>query len=168
MDISVSRQKRTKILWDMSDLCSSITTNTCLKHGEEQVPVVAVDLVSFPGDVPHSTIVNSGEVYLLGPFDEHFLPIAMIHMHHVKPNRFILQRKLDDAVDGDGTTLESSNSTNTTEGCIPPDVLGAFHESFVNPNIVEFDDVPDGTKVYEYQRTVVIDGVEVMGFYVDF
>jgi hypothetical protein len=38
----------------------------------------------------------------------------------------------------------------------------------VNPNIVEFDDVPDGTKLYEYQRTVVIDGVEVMGFYVDF
>jgi hypothetical protein len=141
------------------------------KHGEEQVPVVAGNLVSFPGDVPHSTTVNSGEVYLLGPFDEHFVPIAMGEVIHVREtenkNPFVRQRKLYDAVGGDGITFESSNSTNSTEECIILDVLGAFQESVTNPNIVEFEDVPDDVVVYEYQRNVVIDGVAVMRFYVD-
>jgi hypothetical protein len=70
-------------------------------------------------------------------------------------------------VGGDGITFESSNSTNSTEECIILDMLGAFQELVTNPNIVGFEDVPDGVVVYEYQRSVVIDGVAVMGFYVD-
>jgi hypothetical protein len=140
------------------------------KHGEEQVPVVAGNLVTFPGDVPHSTIVNSDEVYLLGPFDERFNPIAgYIKVMHVtqEKNRFIRQRRLDDAVAGDGITFESTNSTNITDECSLLDVLDDLQDSLANPNIIELEEVPDGVVVYEYQRTVIIDGVVVMGFYVD-
>jgi hypothetical protein len=113
--ISEHTEEDKKIMGHVRFVFLNNNEDAFFKHGEEQVPVVVGDLVSFPGDVPHSTIVKSGEVYLLGPFDEYFLPIAMIHhMYHVKLNRFIRQRKLDDAVEGDGTTLESSNSTNTT------------------------------------------------------
>jgi hypothetical protein len=82
-------------------------------------------------------------------------------------NRFIRQRKLDDAVAGDSITFESTNSTNSTDECSLLDVLDALQDSLANPNIIEFEEVPDGVVVYEYQRTVVIDGVVVMGFFVD-
>jgi hypothetical protein len=141
------------------------------KHEEEQVPVVAGSLVTFPGDVPHSTIVNSGEVYLLGPFDEHFSPTSagLYHAAQQHNNHFIRQRKLYDVVDGDGITFESINFTNSTEECSLFGVLvGALRESgLVKPNIIEFDKIPDGVVVYVYQRTVVVDGVVVMGVYID-
>jgi hypothetical protein len=114
--------------------------------------------------------VNSGEVYLLGPFDERFSPIAPISVVHVhrQQNRFIRQRKLDDAGNGDGITFESTNSTNSTDECsLVLDMLGTLQDSLANPNIIEFEEVPDGVVVYEYQRTVIVDGVVVMGFYVE-
>ncbi|KAL3776135.1 hypothetical protein ACHAW5_003253 [Stephanodiscus triporus] len=38
-------------------------------HGESSVPVVEGRMVLFDGGIPHNTIVNSGSVKLLGPFD---------------------------------------------------------------------------------------------------
>jgi hypothetical protein len=46
-------------------------------------------------------------------------------------------------------------------------VLGALQDYLANPNIIEFEEVPDGVVVYEYQRTVIIDGVVIMGFYLE-
>jgi hypothetical protein len=114
---SEQAEEDTKIVGHVRFVFLNDNEDAFFKHGEEQVPVVAGNLVTFPGDVPHSTIVNSGEVYLLDPFDEHFSPIAYSLMHVVPTgyNRFIRQRKLDDAVDGDAITFESTNSTNSTD-----------------------------------------------------
>jgi hypothetical protein len=90
-------EKEKKIVGHVMFLFLNDNDDTFFKHGEEIVPVVAGNLVTFPGDVPHSTIVNSGGVYLLGPFDERFSSIApdsMVHEHQ-KKNRFIRQRKLE-------------------------------------------------------------------------
>lgn len=38
-------------------------------HGESTVPIVEGRMVLFDGSIPHNTIVNSGSVKLLGPFD---------------------------------------------------------------------------------------------------
>ena len=38
-------------------------------HGESTVPIVEGRMVLFDGGIPHNTIVNSGSVKLLGPFD---------------------------------------------------------------------------------------------------
>ena len=38
-------------------------------HGDTKVPVVAGNMVTFPGDAYHHTEVPRGEVHLLGPFD---------------------------------------------------------------------------------------------------
>ncbi|KAL3773858.1 hypothetical protein ACHAW5_008718 [Stephanodiscus triporus] len=38
-------------------------------HGKMSVPIVEGSLVHFIGGIPHNTIVNSGSVKLLGPFD---------------------------------------------------------------------------------------------------
>jgi hypothetical protein len=104
---------------------------------EEKVPVVVDNLVTFSGDVPHSTIVKSGEVYLLGPFDERFSPIAPSSVVHVKSQNRFRQRKLDDAGDGDGITFESTNSTNSTDECsLVLDMLGALQDSLANPHII--------------------------------
>jgi len=37
-------------------------------HGNEQVPVRSGNMVAFQGDIPHNTVVRSGNVQLLGPF----------------------------------------------------------------------------------------------------
>ena len=39
------------------------------QHGEDVVPIKAGNLVTFKGDVSHNTVVKSGQVHLLGPFD---------------------------------------------------------------------------------------------------
>ena len=38
------------------------------QHGETSVPIVEGSLVSFDGRTPHNTVVNSGYVHILGPF----------------------------------------------------------------------------------------------------
>jgi hypothetical protein len=38
-------------------------------HGETSVPISKGTIIKFPGTIPHNTIVNSGSVKLLGPFD---------------------------------------------------------------------------------------------------
>jgi len=39
------------------------------QHGETSVPIVEGSLVSFDGRTPHNTVVNSGYVHILGPFE---------------------------------------------------------------------------------------------------
>ena len=39
------------------------------QHGKDTVPIKAGNLVTFKGDVTHNTVVKSGQVHLLGPFD---------------------------------------------------------------------------------------------------
>jgi hypothetical protein len=38
-------------------------------HGETSVPVKEGTIVTFPGEVVHQTVIHSGSVKLLGPFD---------------------------------------------------------------------------------------------------
>ena len=46
-------------------------------HGDVSVPIVEGSLVHFIGGIPHNTIVNSGSVKLLGPFDaKHFTSVG--------------------------------------------------------------------------------------------
>lgn len=39
------------------------------QHGETRVPIVKGTMVKFAGNVPHNTVITSGSVRLLGPFD---------------------------------------------------------------------------------------------------
>jgi len=39
------------------------------EHGDTKVPVLKDTMVKFPGNVPHRTVIGSGIVRLLGPFD---------------------------------------------------------------------------------------------------
>lgn len=43
--------------------------DACFQHGETSVPVIEGNLVHFDGKMEHNTVINSGFVHLLGPFE---------------------------------------------------------------------------------------------------
>ena len=47
-----------------------------VQEGQQQIPVIKGNLVTFSGDMEHNTVVMSGEVKLLGPFDHETLEIV--------------------------------------------------------------------------------------------
>ncbi len=47
----------------------NINPDAYFVHGDVQIPILEGSLVHFMGGIPHNTIVNSGSVQLLGPFD---------------------------------------------------------------------------------------------------
>ena len=53
----------------VSFLMLNTNKDAYFSHGDVSVPIQEGTMVTFPGNVPHQTIINSGKVNLLGPFD---------------------------------------------------------------------------------------------------
>jgi len=58
-----------KVHEDVGFVFLNSNPNAHFQHGKETIPIKAGNLVTFKGDVTHNTVVKSGQVHLLGPFD---------------------------------------------------------------------------------------------------